>query len=194
MHSFICKSQRGWRFGMLSNSNETIFGTVGSASNARRPTSLSDKSSTRRCTTNSSLSRTATRGTSFGNGTSLPSLRLVCGRKICGTLMKAAGLWIKGNLSHRFRDTAVDFWLGQGWSLTDVADALGDTVAVVERHYKRVWRASEAKSDWRNFPCVLGAAERHNEQHSTDCPRCRRHSAVWRRCRHPSVRKDGRSH
>src|SRR5579863_1715202 len=61
---------------------------------------------------------------------------LVCGRKTCGQLMKAAGLWIKGNLSHRFRDTAVDFWLGQGWTLTDVADALGDTVAIVERHYK----------------------------------------------------------
>ena len=51
-------------------------------------------------------------------------------------LMQDAGLWIKGNLSHRFRDTAVDFWLGLGWTLTDVADALGDTVAVVERHYK----------------------------------------------------------
>lgn len=51
-------------------------------------------------------------------------------------LMQDAGLWIKGNLSHRFRDTAVDFWLGLGWTLTDVADALGDTVAIVERHYK----------------------------------------------------------
>ena len=50
--------------------------------------------------------------------------------------MKDAGLYIKGNLSHRFRDTAVDFWLAQGWTLTDVADALGDTVAIVERHYK----------------------------------------------------------
>jgi integrase len=50
-------------------------------------------------------------------------------------LMQSCGLWIKGNLSHRFRDTAVDFWLGQGCSLTDVAAMLGDTVAVVERHY-----------------------------------------------------------
>lgn len=50
-------------------------------------------------------------------------------------LMQDAGLWIKGNLSHRFRDTAVDFWLGAGCSLTDIAAMLGDTVAVVEEHY-----------------------------------------------------------
>lgn len=51
------------------------------------------------------------------------------------TLMQNAGLWIRGNTSHRFRDTAVDYWLGQGWSMTEVAAALGDTVAVCERHY-----------------------------------------------------------
>ena len=42
----------------------------------------------------------------------------------------------KGNIYHRLRDTAVDSWLGVGWSLTDVAAALGDTVRIVERHYK----------------------------------------------------------
>jgi hypothetical protein len=26
-------------------------------------------------------------------------------------------LWVKGNLSHRFQDTAVDFWLGAGCSM-----------------------------------------------------------------------------
>jgi|SRR5579872_2562648 len=52
------------------------------------------------------------------------------------TLMKKCDLYIKGNLSHRFRDTAVDFWLGAGWTLEEVADALGDTVAIVEKHYK----------------------------------------------------------
>jgi len=72
----------------------------------------------------------------FWNGTSLPESATGLWQEDLRTLMKAAGLWIKGNLSHRFRDTAVDFWLGQGWTLTDVADALGDTVAVVERHYK----------------------------------------------------------
>jgi integrase len=50
-------------------------------------------------------------------------------------LMQNAGLWIKGNTTHRFRDTAVDYWLGEGWSMTEVAAALGDTVAVTERHY-----------------------------------------------------------
>jgi integrase len=51
------------------------------------------------------------------------------------TLMQDAGLWIRGNLSHRFRDTAVDFWLGEGCSMTEVAAMLGDTVAVCEKHY-----------------------------------------------------------
>jgi integrase len=50
-------------------------------------------------------------------------------------LMKAAGLYIKGNLSHRFRDTAVDYWLGEGCDMTTIAVMLGDTVAVAERHY-----------------------------------------------------------
>ncbi len=50
-------------------------------------------------------------------------------------LMQEAHLWIEGNVSHRFRDTAVDFWLGQGCSLTEVAAMLGDTLAVTERHY-----------------------------------------------------------
>ena len=50
-------------------------------------------------------------------------------------LMQDAGLWIKGNLSHRFRDTAVDFWLGTGCSMTEIAAALGDTTRTVERHY-----------------------------------------------------------
>ncbi|MFZ0806645.1 MAG: hypothetical protein WAN03_10705 [Candidatus Sulfotelmatobacter sp.] len=50
-------------------------------------------------------------------------------------LMQDAELWIEGNVSHRFRDTAVDFWLGQGCSLTEIAAMLGDTVAVCERHY-----------------------------------------------------------
>jgi site-specific recombinase XerD len=50
-------------------------------------------------------------------------------------LMKDADLWVKGNLSHRFRDTAVDFWLGHGCDLTTVAALLGDTTRTVEKHY-----------------------------------------------------------
>lgn len=51
-------------------------------------------------------------------------------------VMQAAGLWIKGNLSHRFRDTAVDYWIGKGCSLLEIASLLGDTVPTVERHYR----------------------------------------------------------
>ena len=72
----------------------------------------------------------------FWNGTSLPESATGLWQEDLRVLMKAANLWIKGNLSHRFRDTAVDFWLSQGVSLTDVAELLGDTVAIVERHYK----------------------------------------------------------
>jgi len=50
-------------------------------------------------------------------------------------LMQNAKVWIPGNTTHRFRDTAVDFWLGQGCSLTEIAAMIGDTVAVCERHY-----------------------------------------------------------
>jgi integrase len=50
-------------------------------------------------------------------------------------LMQDAGVWIPGNTTHRFRDTAVDYWLGQGCELTDIAAMLGDTLAVTQRHY-----------------------------------------------------------
>jgi len=53
-------------------------------------------------------------------------------------LMGDAGLWIKGNLSHRFRDTAVDFWIGSGCSIIEIAAMLGDTVPIVERHYRKL--------------------------------------------------------
>ncbi len=66
-------------------------------------------------------------------------------------LMKAAGVYIKGNVFHRFRDTAVDFWIGQGWSLTDVATALGDTVSTVEKHYKD-WASQRMKERLAKLP------------------------------------------
>jgi integrase len=71
----------------------------------------------------------------FWNGTSQPTSATGLWLADLRALMKDAGLWIKGNLSHRFRDTAVDFWLGAGCSLTEIAASLGDTVAVVEKHY-----------------------------------------------------------
>jgi hypothetical protein len=53
-------------------------------------------------------------------------------------VMKKAGLCIRGNVSHRFRDTAVDDWLGAGVSLTDISNLLGDTLSVVEQHYRKL--------------------------------------------------------
>lgn len=72
----------------------------------------------------------------FWNGTSLPTSATGLWQADLRQVMKDCGLWIKGNLSHRFRDTAVDRWLADGWSLMDVAEALGDTVAIVEKAYK----------------------------------------------------------
>jgi integrase len=99
----------------------------------------------------------------FWNGTSLPTSATGLWQEDLRQVMKDAGLWIKGNLSHRFRDTAVDFWLAQGWTLTDVADALGDTVAVVEKHYKSLEskRAEGrlAKLPVRSWSSKAGAAQ-----------------------------------
>jgi site-specific recombinase XerD len=71
----------------------------------------------------------------FWNGTSLPTSATGLWQRYMLRVMKDAGLWIPGNLFHRFRDTAVDFWLGKGCSMTEIAAMLGDTVAIVERHY-----------------------------------------------------------
>jgi integrase len=71
----------------------------------------------------------------WDDATSLPhSIASVWLRDI-RILMKAAGLYVKGNLSHRFRDTAVDYWLGQGCDMTTIATMIGDTVAVAAKHY-----------------------------------------------------------
>jgi site-specific recombinase XerD len=51
-------------------------------------------------------------------------------------LMKAAGCYKKGNLSHRFRDTYVQFLFDNGCNVTEVAEAIGDSEATVRRHYK----------------------------------------------------------
>jgi len=71
----------------------------------------------------------------FWNGTSLPTSATGLWQAELRQVMKDAKLWIKGNLSHRFRDTAVDFWLEQGCDMTTIAAMLGDTVRTVERHY-----------------------------------------------------------
>ncbi|HTZ97356.1 MAG TPA: tyrosine-type recombinase/integrase [Terriglobales bacterium] len=66
-------------------------------------------------------------------------------------LMKATGVYIKGNVFHRFRDSAVDTWIGLGWSMTDIATALGDTVTIVERHYKD-WASQRMKERMARLP------------------------------------------
>jgi site-specific recombinase XerD len=71
----------------------------------------------------------------FWNGASQPTSAVGLWQGELRTLMQDADLWIKGNLSHRFRDTAVDFWLGEGCDLTAIAAMIGDTVPVVSRHY-----------------------------------------------------------
>jgi integrase len=71
----------------------------------------------------------------FWNGTSLPESATGLWQGDLRELMEDAGVWIKGNLSHRFRDTAVDFWLSEGRTIVQIAAYLGDTVRIVERHY-----------------------------------------------------------
>ena len=65
--------------------------------------------------------------------------------------MKAAGVYTPGVVFHRFRDSAVDYWLGQGWSMTDIATALGDTVRTVERHY-RDWASQRMQNRMATLP------------------------------------------
>jgi integrase len=71
----------------------------------------------------------------FWSGVGLPTSATTNWQNELKRLMEDAGVWIKGNVSHRFRDTAVDYWLGAGCSMTEVAAMLGDTVAIIEKHY-----------------------------------------------------------
>ena len=96
----------------------------------------------------------------FWNGTSLPTSATGLWQADLRQLMMDAGVWIKGNLSHRFRDTAVDFWLEQGCDMTTIAAMLGDTVRTVERHYadlasKRMGNRL-AKMPTRSWEAVAG--------------------------------------
>ncbi len=82
----------------------------------------------------------------FWNGTSLPESATGLWLRDLKKLMKDTGVWIKGNLSHRFRDTAVDVWLNKlDWSMKDVALALGDTIAIVEKHYSSLDKRAEER-------------------------------------------------
>jgi hypothetical protein len=56
--------------------------------------------------------------------------------------MKDAKVYTHGDLSHRFRDTYVKFLFDHGCTTTQVADAIGDTEAIVVKHYKE-WIVDE---------------------------------------------------
>jgi len=74
----------------------------------------------------------------FWNGTSAPTSATGLYQTQMLKVMRKAGLWIPGNLFHRFRDTAVHFWLGAGCSVVEIATMLGDTVPIVEKHYRKL--------------------------------------------------------
>ena len=86
-------------------------------------------------------------------------------------LMQEAKLWIPGNVSHRFRDTAVDFWLGQGCSLTEIAAMLGDTVAVCERHYANLASARMKDEVGEDAEAFVGRDQCLNYSQSRKSPR-----------------------
>jgi site-specific recombinase XerD len=71
----------------------------------------------------------------FWSGVGTPVSAVTNWQTALRKLMMDAGVYIHRNLSHRFRDTAVNFWLGAGCSMTEVAAMLGDTVATTEHHY-----------------------------------------------------------
>lgn len=71
----------------------------------------------------------------FFSGANLPNSEVGTWQTDLRKVMRAAGCYIKGNLSHRFRDTFVDWHLGQGSGLNEIAAMLGDTVLVLQTHY-----------------------------------------------------------
>jgi integrase len=79
-------------------------------------------------------------------------------QNLLAKIFKGAG--IVGGHAHRFRDTFAVAMLERGESLQAVADALGDTLAVVQKHYNawskiRQARLDEAVSgDWKNDPLL----------------------------------------
>jgi len=73
-------------------------------------------------------------------------------------IFKAAG--IQGGHPHRFRDTFAVGMLENGKTLQEVADALGNTLEVTERHYNPWSKTRQKKLDeavrasWKNDPLL----------------------------------------
>jgi site-specific recombinase XerD len=72
----------------------------------------------------------------FWDGNILPTSAVGMWLKDVRKLMSDAGLSTKGDLSHRFRDTFVDYMCGQGCSVGEIAAMIGDRETTVEKHYK----------------------------------------------------------
>jgi integrase len=72
----------------------------------------------------------------FWDGKTLPTSAVGTWLKDVRKLMSDAGLWTKGDLSHRFRDTFVDYMYGAGCSVGEIAAMIGDRETTVEKHYK----------------------------------------------------------
>jgi integrase len=87
----------------------------------------------------------------FWNGTSLPTSATTNWQTDLRKVMIDAGCYIHGNLSHRLRDTAVDFWLGAGCSMTEIAALLGDSPLVVDLHY-RDWASKRMEERLAKLP------------------------------------------
>lgn len=87
----------------------------------------------------------------FWNGSSLPTSATTVWQSDLRKVMIDAGCYIRGNLSHRLRDTAVDFWLGEGCSMTEIASLLGDSPLVVDLHY-RDWASKRMEDRLAKLP------------------------------------------
>jgi site-specific recombinase XerD len=108
----------------------------------------------------------------FWRGTKLLTSRVGDYQAYLSGLFKRAG--IVGGHAHRFRHTfAISLLEQPGKTLQDVADALGDTLAVVQKHYSGHSEAKQKRIDeavrdtWRNDPVLaMLDAPRDTRRHS----------------------------
>jgi integrase len=89
----------------------------------------------------------------FWHGENIPDSEVKLLRKEIREVMTAAGVYQKGDVLHRFRDTAVDIWASLGWSTDDMARGLGDTVAIFEKHYK-AWASQRETERLKGLPTM----------------------------------------
>ena len=71
----------------------------------------------------------------FWEGNNLPESEVGKWQTAFRGLMKAAGCYVEGTTTHRFRDTFVDRAFENGWSIERVAAAIGDKPLTVQTHY-----------------------------------------------------------